>query len=92
MEGERGGGGRRNIPAAGPKPGTPEGHNSDSTAVGEEGNTLLEVYSQEKAKNTSFQEEHDDNKEIASKSADAVLSNDVRELQRTQLLSPQCRV
>jgi hypothetical protein len=46
------------------------------------------VYSQEKAKNTSFQEEHDDNKEIASKSADAGLSNDVSKLQRTQLLSP----
>jgi hypothetical protein len=59
-----------------------------STAVGEEANTLLDVYSQEKAKNTSFQEEHDDNKEIASKSAEAVLSNDVRELQRTQCLSP----
>jgi hypothetical protein len=82
------GGGKPNIPAAGPKPGTPEGHNSDSTTVGKEGNILLEVYSQEKAKNTSFQEEHDDNKEIASKSADAGLSNDVSKLQRTQLLSP----
>lgn len=85
---EVGGGGRPNIPAEGPRPCTPEGHNLDTSTVGEEGHTLFEVNSQEKAKNTSFQEVHEDNKEIASKSADAGLSNDVGKLQRTQLLSP----